>query len=106
MKGTDRPIGSISLTFESGGRALFGYVLAKKFWGHGFATEALTHLVNWSLAQPSLHRAWAYCDVENLASVRVMEKAGMQREGVLCRWHVCPTLGPEPRDCTVCARVK
>lgn len=106
LKGTDRPIGSIGVTFEGGGKAMFGYVLGKKFWGHGFAAEALTHLVDWAMTRPTIFRAWAYCDVENPASVRVMEKAGMQREGVLRRWHSCPTLGPEPRDCVVCAKVR
>jgi len=106
LKGTDTPIGSIGVTQEEGGRAVFGYVLAKRFWGHGFAAEALAFLVDWALAQPTVHRAWAYCDTANPASVRVMEKAGMVREGVLRRWHVCPNLGPEPRDCVVCAKVK
>lgn len=106
LKGTDKPIGTIGVMMEGGGKAMFGYVLAKKCWGHGFAAEALTYLVDWALAQPTLHRAWAFCDVENPASVRVMEKAGMVREGVLRRWHVCPTLGPEPRDCVVCAKVR
>ena len=105
LRGTDAPIGSIGLTLD-GGKAMFGYVLAKKFWQRGLAAEALTFLVNWSLAQPGIYRAWAFCDVENPASVRVMEKAGLVREGVLRRWHVCPTLGVEPRDCIVCAKVK
>ena len=106
LKGATAPIGSIGITLDAGGKAMFGYVLAKKFWGHGLAAEALTLLVDWSLAQPGIFRAWAYCDTENPASVRVMEKAGMRREGVLRRWHVCPTLGPEPRDCVVCAKVR
>jgi RimJ/RimL family protein N-acetyltransferase len=106
LKGTDTPIGSCGVTFEPGGRAIFGYVLAKKFWGHGFAAEALTWLVDRALAQPGIYRAWAFCDVANPASARVMEKAGMVREGVLRRWHVCPNLGPEPRDCIVCAKVR
>lgn len=106
LKGTDQPIGSIGITLEGGGKAMFGYVLAKKFWGHGLAAEALSHLVAWSLAQPMLYRAWAFCDVENTASARVMEKAGLQREGILRRWHICPNLGPEPRDCFVYAKVK
>ena len=105
LKGTTTPIGSIGVTLE-GGKAMFGYVLAKKFWQRGLAAEALTFLVDWSLAQPGIFRAWAFCDTENLPSVRVMEKAGMVREGVLRRWHVCPTLGPEPRDCLVCAKVR
>ena len=106
LKGTDTPIGSIGITLEGGGKAMFGYALAKKFWHHGFAAEALTFLVEWSLAQPGIFRAYAFCDVENPASARVMEKAGMAREGLLRRWHVAPTLGPEPRDCIVCAKIK
>lgn len=106
LKGTSAPIGSIGVNFESGGRAMFGYALARKFWGHGFAAEALRHLVDWALAQPGIFRAYAFCDLENPASARVMEKAGMAREGILRRWHVAPTLGPEPRDCIVCAKVR
>lgn len=106
LKGTDTPIGSIGITLEGGNKAMFGYVLAKKFWRHGFAAEALKFLVDWALAQQTVHRAWAFCDVENTASVRVMEKAGMTREGVLRRWHTCPTLQTTPRDCIVCAKVK
>ena len=30
----------------------------------------------------------------------------MVREGILRRWQMCPTLGPEPRDCIVCAKVR
>jgi RimJ/RimL family protein N-acetyltransferase len=105
-KGTNTPIGSIGVRLEPGGKAMFGYALAKKCWGYGFATEALTYLVNWALAQPTIYRAWAFCDVENPASARVMEKAGMVREGILRRWHVAPTVGPEPRDCLVYAKVR
>ena len=59
LKGTTTPIGSIGVTFE-GGKAMFGYVLAKKFWHRGLAAEALTFLVDWSLAQPGIYRAWAF----------------------------------------------
>jgi len=106
LKGTDTPIGSISLTREDPGRATFGYVLGKKFWGHGFATEALCPLVDWALAQPDIFRAWAFCDVENIASARVMEKSGLQREGVLRRWQISPALSSAPRDCLAYAKVR
>jgi ribosomal-protein-alanine N-acetyltransferase len=102
---TDTPIGSIGI-YLAGDKALFGYVLGRAHWGRGLMAEALRTLVDWSLAQPEIFRAWAFCDVENPASARVMEKAGMTREGVLRRWHTCPTIGPEPRDCIVCARAK
>jgi RimJ/RimL family protein N-acetyltransferase len=36
-----------------------------------------------------LHRIFAWCDTENPASARVLEKAGMRREGVLRKnWTV------------------
>jgi RimJ/RimL family protein N-acetyltransferase len=100
LKGTDSPIGAIVLCPE-GPMVKFGYVLAKPLWGRGLMAEALKFLVDWSLAQPEIFRAYAFCDVENQSSARVMEKAGMTREGILRRWHVCPTIGPEPRDCVV-----
>ena len=62
-------------------------------------TEALSEIVAWSLRQDGVWRVGAICDVENHASARVMEKAGLVREGVLKRWLVHPNLGPEPRDC-------
>ena len=105
LKGTETPIGSIGLIPDEG-KVMFGYVLAKPFWGRGMTTEALSFLVDWALRQPAVMRTWAYCDTENPASARVMEKAGMTREGVLRRWHRCPTLGPELRDCIVCAKVR
>jgi len=105
LKETDLPIGTIGLRPE-GSKVNFGYVLAKPFWGRGLMAEPLEYLVNWVLSQPEIYRAYALCDVENPSSARVMEKAGMTREGILRRWHVCPTIGPEPRDCIVCARTK
>jgi [ribosomal protein S5]-alanine N-acetyltransferase len=105
LRDTETVVGSIGVILD-GHKAVFGYVLGKKFWEQGLAAEALRACVDWALAQPEVHRAWAYCDVENTGSLRVMEKAGLTREGVLRRWHVAPTVGPEPRDCFVCAKVK
>lgn len=47
LKGTDQPIGSIGVTLDDG-KALFGYVLARKFWGRGLMTEALQCLADWA----------------------------------------------------------
>jgi [ribosomal protein S5]-alanine N-acetyltransferase len=98
-------VGSIGIE-RDGGRIACGYVVGRAFWGHGYATEALTGLLAWVWQDPVVQRVWAYCDLDNPASARVMEKAGLQREGVLRRWHVCPNLGPELRDCIVCAQVR
>jgi RimJ/RimL family protein N-acetyltransferase len=75
-----------------------GYALARAYWGKGYMTEAVTALIAWALKQDDIHRVWAVCDVENGASARVMEKAGMRREGILRRWSIHPHLSDEPRD--------
>lgn len=105
LRGTDTPIGSIGVIMD-GNKAMFGYVLGRSHWGRGYAAEALRHLVGWAAAEPRVLRAWAYCSTENRASARVMEKAGLQCEGILQRWQVFPNLGPEPRDCVFYASVK
>jgi [ribosomal protein S5]-alanine N-acetyltransferase len=87
-------------------KAEIGYVLARRFWVQGYMTEAVRALLDWAIAQPEIYRVWATCDVENIASARVLEKAGMQREGLLRRWIVHPNIGPEPRDSWCYARVR
>jgi [ribosomal protein S5]-alanine N-acetyltransferase len=83
-----------------------GYVLARRFWGQGYMTEAVRTVSDWAIAQPEIYRVWATCDVENTGSAWVLEKAGMQREGLLRRWIVHPCIGPAPRDSWCYARVR
>jgi len=87
-------------------RADFGYVLAREYWGNGYATESTKSVTQWAIEQESIYRVWAVCDVENLASKRVMEKAGMQKEGILRRFIIHPGLSSEPRDCYSYSLVK
>jgi [ribosomal protein S5]-alanine N-acetyltransferase len=83
-----------------------GYVLARTHWKRGYMTEAVKGVIAWGIRQKDIYRVWAVCDVDNLASARVMEKAGMQREGVLRRWSVHPNISAEPRDSYCYAIVK
>ena len=76
-----------------------GYVLAKRYWGKGYMPEALKAIINWGFKQEEIFRVWAYCDEENIASAKVMEKAGMQREGILRKWMKLPNISQIPRDC-------
>jgi RimJ/RimL family protein N-acetyltransferase len=97
-------IGVIDVRLES--HANVGYVLARKHWNHGYMTEALQAVVAWAMGQPEIFRLWAVCDVENRASARVMEKAGMECEGILRRWTVLPNRSELPRDCYCYSIVK
>jgi ribosomal-protein-alanine N-acetyltransferase len=87
-------------------RADIGYGIAQQYWGNGYATEAAKIIIKWALEQESIYRVWAICDVENLASTRVMEKAGMQKEGILRRFVLHPNIHNEPRDCYCYSIVK
>ena len=104
-QGLERPIGMIGFRL-AGHAAELGYVLERPCWGRGYAAEAAKALVDWALAEPTFYRVWAVCDVEHRPSARVLEKVGMEREGVLRRWTVLPNLSAEPRDCWCYARVK
>jgi RimJ/RimL family protein N-acetyltransferase len=99
-----RLVGTIELR-PQGHRVELGYVLARPYWGRGLMSEAVRVLVDWALDQPDVHRTWAVCDVDNPASARVLEKAGMEREGKLRRWATV-NASPRPRDAWCYARVK
>ena len=79
-------------------RVFIAYHLARSEWGRGYATEAAQAIVDWALGQPRIFRIWTVCDIDNAASVRVLEKLGMRREGTLKRWSIHPNISPEPRD--------
>jgi len=83
-----------------------GYGMARSFWGKGYMTEVLRAVIDWAWAQPDIFRVQAICDVENIGSARVMEKAGMTREGVLRRYILHPNISDEPRDVYMYAIVK
>ncbi|WP_010229015.1 GNAT family N-acetyltransferase [Gillisia marina] len=57
------------------------YKLLPEFWGQGFATEALNEVIHFGFNSLKLHRIEAGCASENIGSVKVLEKAGMIREG-------------------------
>jgi RimJ/RimL family protein N-acetyltransferase len=64
-------------------RGEIGYVIAPKFWGHGFAREGATALLRIGFELLGLHRVEGQCDARNLASARVMEGIGMRKEAHL-----------------------
>jgi len=83
-----------------------GYVLARPYWGKGYMTEVLRAVIEWAFKQPDIFRVQAFCDVDNIGSARVLEKAGMEREGLLRRYVLHPNISDEPRDVYLYAIVK
>ena len=64
-------------------KAEVGYCFAKEYWNQGYATEALQGLISFGFEYMDLNRIEARCFEVNKASSRVMEKAGMSKEGLL-----------------------
>ncbi len=60
-----------------------GYGIATTNWGKGLATEAATAVLDWAFIHYDLQKICARADLHNRRSIRVMEKLGMKREGVL-----------------------
>ena len=65
--------------------AQIGYGVRPRARGRGFATEALAGLARWALTAGGLQRVWLNVNTDNLASLRVAQKAGFAHEGTLRR---------------------
>ena len=70
----------LTATTLEGGEAFLWYALLPQYWGRGYMPEAVRALLQVGAAEFKLQRIFAECHPDNLASVRVMEKAGMRYE--------------------------
>ena len=83
---TSRLIGHISLysikrlPFSSG---FIGYSIDEREIGRGLATEVVRLVTKFAFEKVALHRVEAYVSPRNNGSVRVLEKSGYIREGLL-----------------------
>jgi RimJ/RimL family protein N-acetyltransferase len=68
---------------EDARQAEIGFTLRPEFRGHGYATEAAGALLGYLFGVRDKHRVIARCDPRNAASVAVLERLGMRREGHL-----------------------
>ncbi|MBC8193691.1 MAG: GNAT family N-acetyltransferase [Candidatus Marinimicrobia bacterium] len=81
---SDKLLGAVGLTITRRfNRAELGYWVGKPFWGQGFATEASTSVLAYGFEIIQLNKIHASHMTRNPASGRVMQKIGMEPEGVL-----------------------
>lgn len=76
-------VGFLGLKIGQTHKAEIGYFLAKPFWGSGLMTEVVRAVSNYGFQEFSLSRITAHVFDFNLASARVLEKAGYHYEGTL-----------------------
>ncbi len=67
-------------------QAEIGFTLARQHQGHGYATEAVRRLLDYLFRDRDKERVRAVCDTRNVASVAVLERCGMRREGQQSTW--------------------
>ncbi|MEA2508450.1 MAG: [ribosomal protein S5]-alanine N-acetyltransferase [Actinomycetota bacterium] len=84
LKESDELIGRVALSNVSRGawqNATLGYYIDEAHNGHGYATEAVRLALQFAFGPAGLHRVQAAVLPRNVASRRVLEKAGFSREG-------------------------
>lgn len=70
-----------------------GYLIAQKFWGMGYASEALQALLSWAKNNIKKDFIIAFAPIDHKASHRVMEKCGMEYykddigHGIECKFY-------------------
>ncbi len=93
-------IGSIGITITSeyDMKGELGYKLGSCWWNLGYSSEAVKAVIDYMFCNTDIERIDAYCSVENLASRKVMEKAGMCYEGLLQHYYKTRNVF---HDCTI-----
>lgn len=81
-------IGGVNLNLDGEYTADVGWFIHRDHQNEGYATEAAEKLLEFGFKTLSLHRITAHCHVDNIRSVRVMEKLGMRREAKCISDHL------------------
>jgi [ribosomal protein S5]-alanine N-acetyltransferase len=98
LQHSDEIVGMISCARPLEYIAEIGFCVGRRWWGKGLASEALNMLMDALSADPDVYRVWATCHVDNERSARLLERAGLTREGRMARQAIYPNLGTEPLD--------
>jgi RimJ/RimL family protein N-acetyltransferase len=74
-------LGAVGIAMPEGEPPEIGYWLGVKFWGHGYATEAVHAVIDHAFSDLDCEALAAGARVTNPASRRVLEKCGFQWTG-------------------------
>jgi ribosomal-protein-alanine N-acetyltransferase len=97
-------LGGTGLGLEPGVQAITGYVLAKDAWGNGYATEALTAVVEVA-TDIGVLSLYALCHPQHRASSRVLEKCGFEQDRSWNRRLEFPNLAAGQAQDVLCYRL-
>jgi len=86
LKDTNELIGLVFLTdidLQNKTGHCPSFIGVKKYWGKGFATEARILILKYAFYERGLNRIWAKILEDNIASIKMCEKCGYTKEGLL-----------------------
>lgn len=88
----DRLLGTATLwhVVPAHRRAEIGFALGRRVWGRGYMGEALTTLIGFAFDSLGLFRLEADVDPRNAPSLRLLERLGFHREGLLRQRYHAP----------------
>lgn len=81
-KEEQKMIGNIYLGKRDFDTLELGFVLNRKYWGKGYAAESCRALLKLAF-DTGIHRIYAECDPQNVASWKLLERLGFRREAHL-----------------------
>lgn len=68
-------------------RTKIGYALARDYWGQGIMTEALNAITSFGFNCLEVNRIEAFVEPDNTASIKLLEKTGFMKEGLLRQYE-------------------
>jgi RimJ/RimL family protein N-acetyltransferase len=72
----DRPLGYVQATVLAESSAYVAYLLASKFWGHGYASESLSAMLRHLVCSCRVSTFLATVEVENRRSINLLQRTG------------------------------
>jgi RimJ/RimL family protein N-acetyltransferase len=69
--------------------AELAFDLAQPHWGKGLMRQAVAAVLRWTYRQDQVDRVHAFVRVDNVRSVRLLERSGFLREGCLRSYRMC-----------------
>jgi len=89
LKEEDKIIGTFGVVNidEDRSSAEIGYGVSPDYWGKGYFSEAMESVLRYLFTDLGFYRIYAKTRPDNLASVRGLEKAGLQQEGILRHFY-------------------
>jgi ribosomal-protein-alanine N-acetyltransferase len=101
----DELIGNIIVVdvLDEAKKGTLGYYLRKDCWSKGYATEAAKAVIKYMFSEIGLYRIDAKHSIKNIASGKVLKKAGMVYKGHVKEFYYCNS---EWHDCDFYAITK